>query len=161
MAFRFSRLLAVQCVGLAAVAAVTPAVASRSHRVAFVRHLKFASHVHHKAVPAHVIHVLQGQRGIDAERTRAIQTALIDRNYLTGEPTGEWDATTEAAMQRFQGDNGWQTKLMPDSRALIKLGLGPIAPNAVAGSSEAAAPKAALEQATGPDTLAAVHSILN
>ncbi len=155
MAFRFSRLLAVQCVGLAALAAVTPAIASRSHRVVFAKHLKFASHIRHKAVPAHVV---VGQRGIDTDRTRAIQTALIDKSYLTGEPTGEWDATTEAAMQKFQGDNGWQTKLMPDSRALIKLGLGP---NGTAGNAEAAAPKAALEQATGPDTLAAVHSILN
>ena len=29
------------------------------------------------------------------------------------------------AMQKFQADQGWQTKLMPDSRALKKLGLGP------------------------------------
>jgi len=28
-------------------------------------------------------------------------------------------------MQKFQADNGWQTKLIPDSRAIIKLGLGP------------------------------------
>jgi hypothetical protein len=28
-------------------------------------------------------------------------------------------------MQKFQSDNGWQTKLIPDSRAIIKLGLGP------------------------------------
>jgi hypothetical protein len=28
-------------------------------------------------------------------------------------------------MSRLQADNGWQTKLVPDSRALIKLGLGP------------------------------------
>jgi len=28
-------------------------------------------------------------------------------------------------MQKFQADNGWQTKLVPDSRAIIKLGLGP------------------------------------
>jgi hypothetical protein len=27
-------------------------------------------------------------------------------------------------MQKFQADQGWQTKLMPDSRALKKLGLG-------------------------------------
>ena len=26
---------------------------------------------------------------------------------------------------KYQGDNGWQTKVVPDSRALIKLGLGP------------------------------------
>jgi len=28
-------------------------------------------------------------------------------------------------MQKYQADNGWQTKLMPDSRAIKKLGLGP------------------------------------
>ena len=28
-------------------------------------------------------------------------------------------------MQKYQADHGWQTKLMPDSRALKKLGLGP------------------------------------
>jgi hypothetical protein len=28
-------------------------------------------------------------------------------------------------MQKLQGANGWQTKITPDSRALIKLGLGP------------------------------------
>jgi len=28
-------------------------------------------------------------------------------------------------MERYQSDNGWQTKVVPDSRALIKLGLGP------------------------------------
>jgi len=28
-------------------------------------------------------------------------------------------------MLKFQADQGWQTKLTPDSRALIKLGLGP------------------------------------
>jgi hypothetical protein len=28
-------------------------------------------------------------------------------------------------MQKYQSDHGWQTKLMPDSRALVQLGLGP------------------------------------
>ncbi len=28
-------------------------------------------------------------------------------------------------MARFQADHGWQSKITPDSRALIKLGLGP------------------------------------
>ncbi len=37
-------------------------------------------------------------------------------------------------MQKFQSDNGWQTKLMPDSRAIIKLGLGPH-PNAAPSSA--------------------------
>ncbi|HYX51952.1 MAG TPA: peptidoglycan-binding domain-containing protein [Candidatus Limnocylindrales bacterium] len=68
----------------------------------------------------------KGQQGIQPERAREIQAALIKQNYLTGEPTGEWDSRSQAAMVRFQSDNGWQTKVVPDSRALIKLGLGPI-----------------------------------
>jgi len=62
---------------------------------------------------------------MEPERATQIQTALIKSGYLTGEPTGRWDSASEAAMQKLQGDNGWQTKLTPDSRALIKLGLGP------------------------------------
>ena len=54
-----------------------------------------------------------------------IQQALIREHYLSGEANGKWDATTIAAMQKFQADQGWQTKLMPDSRAIKKLGLGP------------------------------------
>ncbi len=66
-----------------------------------------------------------GQHSIDEERTRAIQTALIREHYLTGEPTGTWDEESKEAMVRYQAANGWQTKITPDSRALIKLGLGP------------------------------------
>jgi hypothetical protein len=44
---------------------------------------------------------------------------------MQGEPTGVWDSSTQAAMQRYQADQGWQSKTTPDSRALIKLGLGP------------------------------------
>jgi hypothetical protein len=62
---------------------------------------------------------------MSSERATEIQSALIQRGYLTGEPTGTWDSASIAAMQKLQGDNGWQTKLVPDSRALIKLGLGP------------------------------------
>jgi peptidoglycan hydrolase-like protein with peptidoglycan-binding domain len=67
----------------------------------------------------------RGQRGIDEERTRDIQTALIREHYMSGEPSGTWDQSTRDAMTRFQAANGWQTKITPDSRALIKLGLGP------------------------------------
>ncbi len=62
---------------------------------------------------------------MDSERVREIQSALIREHYLEGEPNGVWDARSKDAMQRFQGANGWQTKVVPDSRALIKLGLGP------------------------------------
>ncbi len=66
-----------------------------------------------------------GQRAIDDTRATQIQASLIKSGYLTGQASGHWDSQTEAAMQKFQGDNGWQTKLIPDSRAIIKLGLGP------------------------------------
>ena len=66
-----------------------------------------------------------GQRGIDDARATQIQASLIKSGYLSGEASGHWDSQTESAMQKFQEDNGWQTKLIPDSRAIIKLGLGP------------------------------------
>ena len=66
---------------------------------------------------------------MDTARATTIQTALIKSGYLSGEPTGTWDAQSMAAMQKLQSDNGWQTKIVPDSRALIKLGLGPQPPS--------------------------------
>ena len=66
-----------------------------------------------------------GQQQIDSARASEIQAALARANYMQGEPTGKWDQNTKDAMARFQADNGWQTKTVPDSRALIKLGLGP------------------------------------
>jgi hypothetical protein len=71
-------------------------------------------------------HASTGQRSIDDSRASEIQNALVHSGYLSGEAaSGHWDSQTEAAMQKFQSDNGWQTKLVPDSRAIIKLGLGP------------------------------------
>jgi hypothetical protein len=67
----------------------------------------------------------RGQQKIDPVRAREIQDALIRENYLTGTATGKWDDKSQAAMQKYQADNGWQTKVIPDSRALIRLGLGP------------------------------------
>lgn len=66
-----------------------------------------------------------GQQKIDASRATEIQQALIREKYLDGSPSGTWDARTQAAMARYQADNGWQSKVIPDSRAIIKLGLGP------------------------------------
>jgi hypothetical protein len=62
---------------------------------------------------------------MESERATEIQQALIKNGYMSGEPSGTWDSSSASAMQKFQGDNGWQTKITPDSRALIKLGLGP------------------------------------
>jgi hypothetical protein len=46
---------------------------------------------------------------------------------MQGDPSGTWDSATQAAMRRYQADQGWQSKTTPDARALIKLGLGPSA----------------------------------
>jgi len=67
----------------------------------------------------------KGQHGISSERAKEIQEALIQQHYLDGEASGVWDTRTQEACRKFQADNGWQSKVLPDSRALIKLGLGP------------------------------------
>jgi peptidoglycan hydrolase-like protein with peptidoglycan-binding domain len=109
---------------LAAVAAV-PAIASRVHRAPTSGHTQGP----HKAVRKS--HKLHGQQAIDSSRVTQIQQALIREHYMNGDANGNWDTTTQAAMQKFQADQGWQTKLMPDSRALKKLGLGPDYSNAI------------------------------
>jgi hypothetical protein len=118
-------------------------------------HKKTSSHVHaghpikasgktHKSSKSS--HKLHGQQGIDPARATEIQKALIREHYMTGEANGQWDSTTMAAMQKFQADQGWQTKLMPDSRALKKLGLGPDYSNAInASGSSFAEPKPAAD----------------
>lgn len=88
--------------------------------------------VHHKRVTHHFIHHryyrrrarVRGQQAIQPERVMQIQQALIKAHYMSGDPSGKWDDTTRAAMQKYQADNGWQTKITPDARALVKLGLG-------------------------------------
>jgi hypothetical protein len=67
----------------------------------------------------------RGQQAIDPKRAQEIQEALIREHYLTGEPAGAWNDASQKAMQKYQADHGWQSKQVPDSRALIKLGLGP------------------------------------
>ncbi len=111
---------------LFAALAISPAFASHSHRAPTSGH---TTHKSHKATKAHKVTKkssrLRGQQAIDPARVTQIQQALIREHYLSGDATGTWDTTTQAAMQKFQADQGWQTKLMPDSRALKKLGLGP------------------------------------
>jgi peptidoglycan hydrolase-like protein with peptidoglycan-binding domain len=103
-----------------AVLIAAPAFASRPHRTSSSAQTHKPRKLSHKAI-RHV----RGQQAIEPERVTQIQQALIREHYLSGDATGKWDTTTEAAMQKYQADQGWQTKLMPDSRALKKLGLGP------------------------------------
>jgi hypothetical protein len=68
---------------------------------------------------------VRGQEKIDSERAQQIQEALIRAHYLSGEASGTWNQASEDAMRKYQADHGWQSKTVPDSRALISLGLGP------------------------------------
>ena len=120
----------------AALAASPVCAATRAHHATASTHAK-----HHGHRSSSRPHRLRGQQAIDSARVTEIQQALIREHYLTGEANGQWDATTKAAMQKYQADQGWQTKLMPDSRALKKLGLGPDYSNAInAKDSSFAAP---------------------
>jgi peptidoglycan hydrolase-like protein with peptidoglycan-binding domain len=94
----------------------------------------------HKATKQKASRRVRGQQSIDSERATQIQQALIREHYLSGVPSGMWDASSMAAMQKFQADQGWQTKLMPDSRALKKLGLGPDYSSAINAKDSSFAP---------------------
>jgi len=111
---------------------------------------------------------IHGQRAIDSGRATEIQTALIRQKYLAGAPTGQWDSQTQVAMRHYQSDHGWQTKLTPDSRALISLGLGPnhtqdsAIGRTVYGSGSSAQQELTTQaHSTDPaeNTLASVHSL--
>ena len=147
----------VPAIAIAGALIVTPAFATRTHRAATSGHAKTSK----KKTASHQIH---GQRQIEPERAREIQTALIREHYLAGEPSGQWDAESQAAMSKFQADQGWQSKLTPDSRALIKLRLGPnqentsIKPTNQASTpisgSETQHPLASSNSFTSPQTMA-------
>jgi Putative peptidoglycan binding domain len=84
-----------------------------------------SSKSHHSSKKSHKGRRVPGQEAIDNARSREIQEALVREHYMTGRPSGKWDDATQAAMRRYQSDQGWQNKSVPDSRALIRLGLGP------------------------------------
>ncbi len=138
-----------------------PAVASRvQHKVSSTSHSHLStSRLHnskgHSSRKTLVHgHRTRGQQAIQPERVTEIQQALIREHYLSGDADGKWDATTQAAMQKYQADQGWQTKLMPVSRALKKLGLGADYSSAINGKTASFADPAPissmpLQQAAG------------
>ena len=119
-----------------------PAIAASTRRTATTSH---TSRSHKLSHSSRRTRRGRGQQAIDPERVTQIQQALIHEHYLTGDPNGSWDSTTVSAMQKYQADHGWQTKLMPDSRALKSLGLGPDYSTALnaSGSSFATPPSSA------------------
>jgi hypothetical protein len=100
----------------------TSAPAATAHNSTQAAHKSKTSHVKKGSKQ---VAKKRGQQAIDSERAREIQTALIREHYMDGDPSGSWDSSTQAAMQRYQADQGWQSRTIPDARALIKLGLGP------------------------------------
>jgi Putative peptidoglycan binding domain len=159
--FRASQALLLLCT-----LAITPAFGSRTHRAPTSGHSRVTSSKKGKRKEVSRIH---GQRAIDSGRAAEIQTALIRQKYLAGAPTGQWDSQTQVAMRQYQSDHGWQTKLTPDSRALISLGLGPnhtqdpAIGRTVSGSGSSAQQEELTTQAQSSEpaenTLASVHSL--
>ncbi|HEV2398702.1 MAG TPA: peptidoglycan-binding domain-containing protein [Candidatus Sulfotelmatobacter sp.] len=113
----------------------TSTAASKSKKTTTARHHKSQSSATSKSASSHTASrkrssrkktsKVRGQQKIDSERAQQIQEALIREHYLTGDATGSWNQASEEAMRRYQADHGWQSKTVPDSRALISLGLGP------------------------------------
>jgi len=123
-AFRTGMLAGIVLVtGVFAQAATQPETAAKSSAAKTASHKTTAKGK--KKQPHKASWRTRGQKKIDTDRTRQIQEALVREHYMDAEPTGVWDASTQKAMERFQAAQGWQSKSCPDSRALIKLGLGP------------------------------------
>ena len=119
-------LVSLSLAGWAGASTTTTKSKTTKHaQLSSTHHSSTSHHSSKRAVKTATAPRSHGQHGIDQERTAAIQSALIREHYLTGEPTGVWDQSSKDAMLRYQAANGWQTKITPDSRALIKLGLGP------------------------------------
>jgi hypothetical protein len=105
--------------GTAAASSPQSQTSGQSHSAARAHPSRTNSHHRSKRRP------LRGQQKIDTERALEIQQALIREHYLAGKPSGTWNQASEDAMRKYQADHGWQSKTVPDSRALISLGLGP------------------------------------
>jgi Putative peptidoglycan binding domain len=120
--------LAVVCSLLSYGASVTakkPSSKTATHSASSSSHTTSHSTKSSKSKKSRKSKKARGQKAIDSTRTRQIQRALIEQHYLQGEPSGKWDDATQSALRKYQADHGWQSKTVPDSRALIKLGLGP------------------------------------
>ncbi|MCX6599241.1 MAG: peptidoglycan-binding protein [Acidobacteria bacterium] len=59
------------------------------------------------------------------ERYKQIQQALIDKGFLNGEPTGQWDQRSIDALKKFEQSQQLKDDGKIDSMSLIGLGLGP------------------------------------
>lgn len=65
-----------------------------------------------------------GQKAPAPERISEIQSALAREGYYQGDPTGKFDSSTLAALEKFQSANGLDANGKLDASTLQKLGLG-------------------------------------
>jgi putative peptidoglycan binding protein len=61
----------------------------------------------------------------EPERLKEIQKALAEKGYFKGEPNGEWNAESVAALKQFQTDRSLAADGKISALSLIGLGLGP------------------------------------
>jgi hypothetical protein len=66
-----------------------------------------------------------GQTAPTPDRYKEIQQALVQKGYLHGEPSGQWNQDSMEALRRFQHDQNLAPSGKLDSLSLIALGLGP------------------------------------
>jgi peptidoglycan hydrolase-like protein with peptidoglycan-binding domain len=64
------------------------------------------------------------QKAPTPARISEIQSALARNGFYGGNPSGKWDSSTVAAMQKFQSANGLEANGKINALSLQKLGLG-------------------------------------
>ncbi len=106
------------------------------------------------------------QKAPTPDRISEIQTALSHDGYFQGQPNGKWDASTIAALQKFQSAHGLEATGKLDAPSLQKMGLGsdiagvsaprPPAPAGIVPQSATPSPSA--PAASGPSSGAASNS---
>lgn len=94
------------------------------------------SHIKIIAIITSLVMLLQPQvyalsrRGSTGSEVRQIQERLIKWGYLTGKADGIYGAKTEAAVKRFQSNNGLTPDGIAGSATLEKIGISSSAPQA-------------------------------
>jgi hypothetical protein len=87
---------------------------SRDQRRSYAR---YSEPEERPSAPAHTL------SGIPSDRVTEIQRALIKNGYLTGDPSGQYDGATTAAMKQFQSGNKFHATGLPSAESLKKLGV--------------------------------------
>jgi peptidoglycan hydrolase-like protein with peptidoglycan-binding domain len=98
------------------------------------------------------------QKAPTADRITEIQSALSRNGFYDGNPNGKWDASSVAAMQKFQSANGLDATGKLDAPSLQKLGLGSetagvYAPETPHVPAQSSAPTNPAPTAVAPSTL--------